>query len=69
MYSGSHNKVHAWKAMEDFGLVSEIQTQYGTIYSMAVTKLYLIVGKCVCVCVCVCTAYFCLSVHPCTVSV
>lgn len=51
MYSGSHNKVHAWKATEDFGLVSEIQTQYGTIYSMAVTKLYLIVGKFVCLCI------------------
>ena len=45
MYSGSHNKVHVWRASEDFTVIKEIQTQYGTIYAMAVTKVYLIVGQ------------------------
>ena len=45
VYSGSHNKVHVWRASEDFTVIKEIQTQYGTIYAMAVTKAYLIVGQ------------------------
>ena len=45
VYSGSHNKVHIWRASEDFTVIKELQTQYGTIYAMAVTKAYLIVGQ------------------------
>ena len=37
--------MHVWRASDDFTVIKEIQTQYGTIYAMAVTKAYLIVGQ------------------------
>lgn len=45
LYSGSYNKIHVWKACDDFALVHELETQYGAIYSMAVSKKYIITGE------------------------
>lgn len=44
LYSGSHNKIHVWKMGGDFPLVNQTSTSYGAIYSLAVTKKYIIVG-------------------------
>ncbi|XP_003383841.1 PREDICTED: E3 ubiquitin-protein ligase TRAF7-like [Amphimedon queenslandica] len=44
LYTGSHNKLHVWKVGGNFSLVNEMGLNYGAIYSLAVTKKYLIVG-------------------------
>ena len=45
LYSGSYNKIHVWKASDNFALVHEFETQYGAIYSLAVSKKYIITGE------------------------
>lgn len=45
VYSGSHSKVHVWRASEYFSVIKEMQIQDGITYAMAVTKAYLIVGQ------------------------
>ena len=45
VYSGSHNAIHVWDATESFKLAAEIPHNYGSVYSLAVTKKYVIVGK------------------------
>lgn len=45
VYSGSHNAIHVWDATGKFGLEAEIPHNYGSVYSLAVTKKYVIVGK------------------------
>ena len=49
LYSCSFNKIHIWKGHEDFKLIQEKETSFGAIYSLALTKKYLITGVCVCV--------------------
>jgi E3 ubiquitin-protein ligase TRAF7 len=44
VYSGSHNTIHVWKTSEKFSLCGKLDTSYGSVYSLAVTKQYLIVG-------------------------
>ena len=45
VYSGSHNKVHVWKASGDFSMLTQMSTSYGAIYSLAVTRKLVIVGE------------------------
>lgn len=45
VYSGSHNAIHVWNATGTFKLEAEIPHGYGSVYSLAVTKKYLVVGK------------------------
>ncbi|CAB3981639.1 E3 ubiquitin- ligase TRAF7-like [Paramuricea clavata] len=44
VYSGSHNAIHVWDATGSFQLDAEIAHAYGSVYSLAVTKKYVIVG-------------------------
>lgn len=44
VYSGSHNAIHVWDATGKFQLEAEIAHNYGSVYSLAVTKKYVIVG-------------------------
>lgn len=44
LFSCSSNKIHIWKAYDDFCLVNEIETLFGSLYSLATTRKYLITG-------------------------
>ncbi|XP_065650085.1 E3 ubiquitin-protein ligase TRAF7 isoform X2 [Hydra vulgaris] len=44
VYSGSHNKVHLWSAEEPFTCLGELTHTHGSVYSLAVTNHYLIIG-------------------------
>ena len=45
LFSGSHNVVHIWDATGSFGLRGTIDHSLGSVYSLAVTKHFIIVGK------------------------
>ena len=44
VYSGSHNTVHIWEASQPFASVGCLDHTHGSVYSVAVTSLYLILG-------------------------
>ncbi|XP_071957640.1 E3 ubiquitin-protein ligase TRAF7-like isoform X1 [Antedon mediterranea] len=44
LYSGSHNAIHVWSSDGDFNLKRKLEHTYGSVYSMAITDLYLIIG-------------------------
>ena len=44
LFSCSFNKIHVWKASESFALLHQTETQYGAIYSLAISKNYIITG-------------------------
>lgn len=44
LYSATNNRILLWKGSDDFSLQNELDTQYGAIYSLAVTKKYIITG-------------------------
>ncbi|KAJ8303340.1 hypothetical protein KUTeg_019736 [Tegillarca granosa] len=44
IYSGSHNTIDIWDTTGTFNLKGKIDHQFGSVYSLAVTKQYLIVG-------------------------
>lgn len=39
------NKIHIWKGYDDFCLLNEMDTQYGSLYSLTTTKKYIITGR------------------------
>ena len=45
LYSTTNNRIHIWRASDNFGLVTQVETQYGAIYSLAVTKRFLVTGE------------------------
>ena len=46
MYAGCHKKVYVWRVTGSFEqITTEIDTDYGTIYSLAVSKMHLIIGR------------------------
>ena len=45
LFSGSHNVVHIWDATGSFGLRGTIDHSLGSVYSLAVTRQFIIVGK------------------------
>ena len=46
MYAGCHKKVYVWRVTGSFEqITTEIDTDYGTIYSLAVSKKHLIIGR------------------------
>lgn len=45
VYSGSHNAVHVWETEEPFGAADKLEHSHGSVYSLAATKEYLILGK------------------------
>lgn len=44
VYSGSHNTVHIWEAVQPFNPIGQLAHSYGSVYSIAVTSIYLIIG-------------------------
>jgi E3 ubiquitin-protein ligase TRAF7 len=45
MYAGCHKKVYIWRIMDNFEqITTELDTDHGTIYALAVSKKYLIIG-------------------------
>lgn len=44
LYSCSFNKIHIWRGHDDFGLEEEMETDFGALYSLAVTKKHIITG-------------------------
>ena len=44
LYSCSSNRIHVWKGCEDFSMVNELDTHYGSLYSLTTTKKYIITG-------------------------
>ncbi|XP_041376472.1 E3 ubiquitin-protein ligase TRAF7-like isoform X2 [Gigantopelta aegis] len=44
LYSGSHNTINMWET-ENFTSVGNIEHSFGSVYSLAVTKLYIITGS------------------------
>jgi len=44
LFSGSHNVVHIWDATGSFGLRGTIDHSLGSVYSLAVTRHFIIVG-------------------------
>ncbi|XP_065183160.1 E3 ubiquitin-protein ligase TRAF7-like [Sycon ciliatum] len=44
LYSGSHNVIHVWDAVEPFSLLARIDTKFGSIFSLVITKKYLATG-------------------------
>ncbi|XP_033110153.1 E3 ubiquitin-protein ligase TRAF7-like [Anneissia japonica] len=46
LYSGSHNAIHIWDSTGNFALKRKLEHSYGSVYSMALTDLYIIIGKC-----------------------
>lgn len=45
LYSGSHNVVHIWDATGSFDLRGTIDHSLGSVYSLAVTKHFILVGE------------------------
>ena len=45
LFSGSHNLVHVWDATGSFGLRGTIDHSFGSVYSLAATRQFIIVGK------------------------
>ncbi|RUS74673.1 hypothetical protein EGW08_017579 [Elysia chlorotica] len=45
LYTGSHNAIHVWEAKEDFEKLNTIQHECGSVYSLAVSKTYIIAGN------------------------
>jgi E3 ubiquitin-protein ligase TRAF7 len=46
MYAGCHKKVYIWRIMDNFEqITTELDTDHGTIYALAVSKKYLIIGS------------------------
>jgi WD40 repeat protein len=44
LYSTTNNRLHVWRAGDDFGLVKEVETRFGAIYSLGVTRKFLVTG-------------------------
>lgn len=44
LFSGSHNLVHIWDATGSFGLRGTIEHSLGSVYSLATTRQFIIVG-------------------------
>ena len=45
MYAAVHKKVHVWKVKENFEMITtELETDHGTIYSLAVSSKSLFIG-------------------------
>ncbi|XP_065836502.1 E3 ubiquitin-protein ligase TRAF7-like isoform X2 [Oscarella lobularis] len=44
VYSGAHNTIHTWLAHGDFSLCGKLDLSQGSIYSLVVTRQYLIAG-------------------------
>jgi E3 ubiquitin-protein ligase TRAF7 len=44
LYSTTNNRLHVWRASDDFGLVKEVETHFGAIYSLGVTHKFLVTG-------------------------
>ena len=45
IYSTTNNRLQIWKASDNFGLVNEVETQYGAIYSLAVSRRFVVTGE------------------------
>ena len=45
LFSGSHNLVHVWDATGSFGLRGTIDHSFGSVYSLAATRQFIIVGE------------------------
>ena len=47
MYAAVHKKVYVWKVKENFETITtELETDHGTIYSLAVSSKSLFIGVC-----------------------
>ncbi len=44
LYSGSHNIVYIWDATGQFTLKRKLEHEYGSVYSIAITSQYIILG-------------------------
>ncbi|KAK2144505.1 hypothetical protein LSH36_750g01001 [Paralvinella palmiformis] len=44
LYSGSHNTIDIWHTKDDFTLRGKISHTFGSVYALAITELYIIVG-------------------------
>ena len=45
LYSGSHNTIDIWHTKDDFTLRGKISHTFGSVYALAITELYIIVGQ------------------------
>ncbi|XP_072013775.1 E3 ubiquitin-protein ligase TRAF7-like isoform X3 [Amphiura filiformis] len=44
LYSGSHNTVAVWDARGEFAMKRQLDHQFGSVYSLLITNLYIIMG-------------------------
>ncbi|KAH9502407.1 E3 ubiquitin-protein ligase traf7 [Bulinus truncatus] len=44
LYSGSHNAINIWDISENFQLLGTIESEFGSVYALAVNKVYIIAG-------------------------
>ena len=45
LYSGSHNTVAVWDTMGQFALKRKLDHEFGSVYSLLITKQYIIIGR------------------------
>lgn len=45
LYSTTNNRLQVWKASDNFALLNELETRYGAIYSLAVSRRFLVTGE------------------------
>ncbi|KAK3803306.1 hypothetical protein RRG08_021504 [Elysia crispata] len=45
LYTGSHNAINVWETKENFEKLGTIQHECGSVYSLAVSKTYIIAGN------------------------
>lgn len=45
LFSGSHNTIHVWETSGDFAQQDKIEHSFGSVYSLAITKQFIIAGR------------------------
>ena len=45
LYSTTNNRLQVWKGSDNFVLISQAETHYGAIYSLAVSRRFLVTGE------------------------